>query len=418
MEITKKISLKAHSWLQAPPLVKLLNILNKEGINARMVGGCVRDMLLGCKIIDIDIACSLPPEESQKRLENAGVKVVPTGLKHGTITAVINKRSFEITTLRRDEQTDGRHAKVAYTDDWLEDARRRDFTINALYLDADGGLYDPCGGLADIAARRVRFIGEADERIQEDALRILRFFRFSAQIGQNHMDPSGREACIKNRKLIEGLSGERLAQELLKILQTVNLLPIIKVMCEEGILEKIIPNHESLGHEFLGHEFLQDLTGYVGLERSLGKSNILARLSCLLPKTSDGITSIKSHLKLSNKQAKTLKNYTNHSLKISAAMTQKDIRRAIYHSDRDIFIVALLQSWASNKLDKDHENYRKILAYAENWPIAIFPVQGKNLMTSGLKSGPEIGRILHELEQEWVQSDFHLTREELLARVI
>ncbi|MCF6214604.1 MAG: CCA tRNA nucleotidyltransferase [Emcibacter sp.] len=407
MEAVKKISSHDHPWMSKPPLVKLFNILNHDGLNARMVGGCVRNALLGRKIIDIDVACRLIPEESLKRLKKAGVKVVPTGLKHGTITAVMGKSNFEITTLRRDEESDGRRAKVAYIDDWQEDARRRDFTINALYLDLDGSLYDPCGGLCDIAARRVRFIGDADQRIHEDGLRILRFFRFAAHIGQGEMDPVGLAACLKNKFLINRLSGERLAQEIFKILKSDNLLPVIKVMNEGGILDKIIPDHENL----------QGLNSYVRLEKVLGKCNILARLSCLLRKDNKAIETISRHLKLSNKQVKMLRNYVNHDLSLSADISQKDIRRAIYHHGRDIFIFAVLQSWADETLGQDHKAWRKILAYGEEWPIPTFPVQGKDLMARGQKSGAEIGRKLRALEQAWAQSDFHLTREEMLGKI-
>ncbi len=405
MEIVKKIPVSDHPWLRMPSLVNLLDILNRDGLNARMVGGCVRDALLGRKIIDIDMACSLRPEETMRRLKKAGVKVVPTGLKHGTITAVVDKHNFEITALRRDEETYGRRAKVVYIDDWQEDARRRDFTINALYLDADGSLYDPCGGLRDIAARRVCFIGDADQRIHEDALRILRFFRFAAQIGQGEMDPAGLAACLKNKSLIDKLSGERLAQEVFKILGSETLLPVMKVMDEGGILDKIIPNHEDI----------QELNAYVRVEKALGKCNILARLSCLLRKDNEAIENINRHLKLSNKQVKILKNYANHDISLQTDMSQKDIRRVIYHYGRDLFIFALLQSWAHAAGDENHEAWRKILAYGEAWPIPVFPVQGKDLMAGGLKSGVEIGRKLRALEQEWAQSDFQLTREEMLT---
>ncbi len=407
MEAVKKISTHDHPWMSKPSLVKLFSILNHDGLNARMVGGCVRDALLGRKIIDIDVACRLIPEESLKRLEQAGVKVVPTGLKHGTITAVMGKSNFEITTLRRDEETDGRRAEVVYIDDWQEDAQRRDFTINAFYLDLDGSLYDPCGGLRDITARKVRFIGDADQRIHEDGLRILRFFRFAAQIGQGEMDSAGLAACLKNKSLIDGLSGERLAQEIFKILRSDNLLPVMKVMNEGGILDKIIPNHEDI----------QKLNAYVRLEKTLEKCNILARLSCLLRKDKTAIKNINRHLKLSNKQVKILKNYADHDISIQADMSQKDIRRIIYHHGRDMFIFALLQSWAYVMADESHETWRKILAYGEAWLIPTFPVQGKDLMARGVKSGAEIGQQLRALELEWVQSDFHLTREEILEQV-
>ncbi len=389
MKVVRTLVLEDHPWPNEKPLIKLLDILNSDGLNARMVGGCVRDALLGRKIIDIDLASCLTPEETMKRLEAVGVKVIPTGLKHGTITAVIDKRHFEITTLRSDVETYGRHAKVAFIDDWAEDAKRRDFTFNALYLDANGGLYDPCGGLDDLEAKRVRFIGDADTRIKEDALRILRFFRFAAQIGEGKLDLSGLEACVRNIDLIDNLSGERLAQEIFKILAAENLLPIIKVMAENGILDKILPSHKGL----------KQFNDFVRLENELGRCDILARLSCLCPK------GVSRHLKLSNSQAKILRQFAEHEIVISSGMNEKDIRRSIYKFGREVFIFALLQNWAGEE----------VLSYAENWDIPIMPVQGRDLMKTGFSAGPEIGARLKNLEAVWLDSDFKLTKEELLA---
>ncbi|PCI50109.1 MAG: hypothetical protein COB49_03975 [Alphaproteobacteria bacterium] len=389
MKVVKALILEDHPWLRSKSLIRLLHILNTDGLNARMVGGCVRDALLGREIIDIDLACSLTPEGSRTRLENAKIKVIPTGLKHGTITAVIDKRSYEITTLRRDVETDGRHAKVVFIDDWAEDARRRDFTFNALYLDGDGSLYDPCGGLADLKAGRVRFIGDAHKRIQEDALRILRFFRFAAQIGEGKLDPIGLAACIRNKGLIDNLSGERLAQEIFKILQAENLLPIIEVMADSGILEKVLP----------GHKPLDKFNDFVRLENDLGRCDILMRLSCLCA------GDVSRHLKLSNSQAKTLRQYAGQDIAVYPGMNEKDIRKSVYLSGRQVFIFALLQSWAGDE----------VLRYAENWTIPTMPVQGRDLIRAGFAAGPALGVKLKSLETAWVESDFRLSKQELLV---
>ncbi len=388
MKVIRTLVLEDFPWLKSKPLIRLLHILNFDGIKARMVGGCVRDALLGREIIDIDIACSLGPEKTIRRLESEGVKVIPTGLKHGTITAVIDKRHFEITALRRDVETYGRHAKVAFTDDWLADAERRDFTINALYLDIDGCLYDPCAGLGDLEARRVRFIGDADLRIGEDALRILRFFRFAAQVGEGKLDPTGLEACIRNKNLIDNLSGERLAQEIFKILKAENLLPIIKVMADSGILEKILP----------GHGGLEKFNAFVELENEFGRCDLLARLSCLCPKD------ISRHLKLSNNQAKILRQYAEHNISINSHMSEKDIRKYIYGYGRDVFIFALLKNWVGDEA----------LSYANSFIIPTMPVKGRDLINIGFIAGPEIGTKLKRLEGIWIDSDFKLTREELI----
>ncbi len=405
MDIARRLHLPDHPWLSAPPLTRLLSLLNEDELTARLVGGCVRDCLLGREITDIDIACSLLPQESMSRLQKAGIKVIATGIKHGTITAVTDKRNFEITTLRRDEENYGRHARVAFTDNWLEDARRRDFTINALYLDGDGSLYDPCNGLTDISARRIRFIGDANDRIREDALRILRFFRFSARIGDGELEPEGLAACIKNKKLIDNLSGERLAQEIFKILEAEQLLPVIKVMDRSGILAHILP----------GHGDLAKFNDYVRLENALERADPLARLACL---AGPAVEEISHHLRLSNRQAKILTAYEARDIPIDPEMSEKTIRQSLYQYGRAPFVFALLQSWAEQGADAGDENYGHILDYAEEWQIPDFPVKGRDLMARGIKGGPEMGRILQRLEQEWLASDFTCSTEQLLEKII
>ena len=397
MEVVKQLTLGDYPAFGEKSLVRLLSILNGEGATCRMVGGAVRDILLGREIIDIDLACDLPPEKMTARLEKAGVKVIPTGLKHGTITAVIERNTYEVTTLRRDVETDGRHARVAFTDDWRDDARRRDFTFNALYLDGDGRLYDPCDGLEDLAARRVRFIGDADRRITEDALRILRFFRFAAQIGQGELDPAGLEACVRNKHLIGHLSGERLAQELFKTLAAKNLLPIIKIMAEFGILRNILPDYRELGL----------FNAFVRLEQKLGRCDILGRLSCLIGNRG---TRTSRHLKLSNKQANILKQYGAQDFEISSHMNEPDMRRNIYNFSREVFIFALLKKWAETEI-KDGPAF---LEYAEQWSVPEFPLHGRDLIKSGLTAGPGLGGMLKKLETEWIASDFSLSKADLL----
>src|SRR3984957_17058565 len=205
-------------WMDEPPVQALLAALASGGIAARFVGGCVRNWVSDRRVDDIDLAVDKPPETVMRALEAADLRVVPTGLKHGTVTAIVKGRVFELTTLRRDVETDGRRATVAFTDDWLEDAGRRDFTFNALYADPDGTLYDPFDGRADLKAGRVRFIGDPDRRIEEDRLRVLRFFRFFAWYGKPPIDRPGFEACRRHADALGALSGERVAKELLRLL--------------------------------------------------------------------------------------------------------------------------------------------------------------------------------------------------------
>ena len=394
MKVVRKLNLDDYPELKSKSLTILLGILNSDGLNARMVGGCARDALLGRKIIDIDIACSLAPEISMKRFDKAEIKVIPTGLKHGTITAVINGQHFEITTLRRDVETDGRHAKVAFTDDWGTDAARRDFTINALYLDEDGSLYDPCDGLGDLEGRQVRFIGDAGERITEDALRILRFFRFAAQIDGAELDKAGVAACMENKNLIGHLSGERLAQELFKILAADNVVSILNKMDKAGIIAEILPNYKDC----------EKACNYIQFENKMGRCDILARLSCLIGEKVDDIS---RHLKLSNSQAKTLKEYNEHDIIVHDALNKKDARKYIYLWGRDVFIFALLQ----NSLNC------QMLDFAESWAIPIFPLLGRDLIKVGIKAGPTLGQNLKRLENEWIEGDFNLSKEELISRI-
>ncbi|MBL4801658.1 MAG: CCA tRNA nucleotidyltransferase [Emcibacter sp.] len=409
MQVVQQLAVEEHPWLRAKPLLRLLHILNSDVLTCRMVGGCVRDALLGREIIDIDLACSLVPEETMSRLEKAGVKVILTGLKHGTITAVIEKYAFEITSLRRDVETYGRHAKVAFTDDWIEDAKRRDFTFNALYLDEDGSLYDPCGGLKDLELRQVRFIGDGNKRITEDALRILRFFRFGAQIGDGKLDPKGLAACIANKNLIETLSGERLAQELFKTLKAENLLPIIKVMADSGVLAAILSAHRGGGHRTL-----ETLNGFVRLEKALGRCDVMARLACLLVVNGGDV---RRALRLSNKQSKILNRYMTHDIFLSSGMSRKDIRKNIYKSGCDVFIFALLQNQAHQKTRGDFEDCKDRLSYAESWLTPILPLQGRDLMMAGVAAGPEMGKALKKLEWLWMESDFTFSKEDLLQKL-
>src|SRR6267154_1092416 len=233
------------AWMDEAPVQALLAALTRGGIAARFVGGCVRDTMLGRPVgyDAIDIAVDKPPETVMRALEAAALKVVPTGIKHGTVTAIVRGRTFELTTLRRDVETDGRRAVVAFTDDWLEDAGRRDFTFNSLYADPDGTLYDPFDGRADLAAGRVRFIGDPDRRIAEDRLRVLRFFRFHAWYGQPPLDAVGFDACRRNAGALGGLSGERVAKELLRTLQAKRSPDAVEAMSEAGALDHWLPEY-------------------------------------------------------------------------------------------------------------------------------------------------------------------------------
>ena len=330
-----KLNLNEHGWLQDRELQQIMMLLNQNGDNARIVGGAVRNALLNNfnnhnrKITDIDIASKLLPKENTDILEKAGIKVIPTGLKHGTVTAVLNKIFFEITTLRRDISMDGRHAVVEFSKDWTEDAKRRDLTINALYLGLDGTVYDPLGGYADIKASRVVFIGDADKRIREDALRILRFYRFSSDLSISAIDEDGMLATIKHKFLLETLSGERVHYELKKIIISERASHIIPLLAEIGLLQVILPQYQCY------NSFIR----YVKLENLFTLNNVMGRFFCLVPSEHKTIIEISRKLKLSNKEKNQLISYSK-PYKITD-LSQKNIRRELYYFGKNIIFFSI-----------------------------------------------------------------------------
>ena len=374
-----------------PDLRSLMTILNQDSGHARIVGGAVRDALLNMfrkqkrKIGDIDIASTLSPQENISLLEKADITVVPTGIKHGTVTAIINKKPFEITTLRRDISTDGRHAEVEYTKDWIEDAKRRDFTINALYLDIDGSIYDPLDGLKDIKSAKVRFIGNANKRIEEDALRILRFFRFSSEIEVGAIDEQGMLACVELKEMINGLSGERINQELKKTLLSKRAGQTIPLLATIGLLRVILPEYD-------GYD---NYKKYVKREKKHKLKDFMGRLSSLLPRNEKIIIQVSKRLKLSNKQRDQLtafsREYKSHDLRM------KTLRRVIYQYGRKTVIHNLLRL---GTLDE------KALNYINDYVVPELPVSGKDLIKQGWSEGTEMGAELKRIEQQWINSDF------------
>jgi len=394
-----QLNISGENWFKDPDLLAVMSALNKDGDNARVVGGAVRDTLLNIfwkrkrKIGDVDLASKLVPEENMSRLKHAGINVIPTGIKHGTVTAILNNKPFEITTLRRDVTTDGRHAEVEFTEDWVEDAKRRDFTINALYLDQHGDVYDPLDGFDDIKRAKVCFIGDAKKRIEEDALRILRFFRFSSDIEVGGVDEQGMLACVELKNMIRGLSGERIREEFKKILASKRARQVIPVLATIGILREILPDYDEYG------EFLK----YVKRENKLSRKNLMGRLSCLLPLDEKIIIKTSSHLKLSNKDRDVLlayaREYHSHDL------TAITLRRVIYRYGKEVVIHHLIKQ---DKLDP------KTLNYIKEYHVPELPVTGKDLLKEGWKTGREMGAELKRREQAWIEADFNFSETEAL----
>ena len=378
-------SLPDAPWRYRAGMDRLLAALDAKGGATRFVGGCVRDALLGLEQSDVDLATRLTPVEVIRRLEAAQIKAVPTGIAHGTITAVSAGTPVEVTTLRRDVETHGRHATVAFTDDWQEDAARRDFTINALSADPlSGEVYDYFRGLDDLAARRVRFIGDPLQRIAEDHLRILRFFRFHARFGAGDPDPEGTEACAARANDLMALSRERIADELLKLLALPDPTATVRLMIERGIFRPVLPEIESAGY----------LERLVEREREAGVApDGIRRLASLLPpqKSSDA-GSVASRLRLSKAQRARLISANDY--------LGTPPREAAYYLGTDGAIDQYL-NWA----DSDETAVAAARALA-GWLPPKLPITGGAIVARGIEKGPEVAKIMLTVEARWVQEGF------------
>jgi len=385
-------------------LRRLMNAIKTGGGEARFVGGCVRDALLGRAVGDVDFACNLSPAKTAEILTKAGLKVVPTGIDHGTITAVVEHKGYEITALRRDVETDGRHAKVVYTDDWQEDAARRDFTFNALYVDADGKIYDYFDGRADLAEGHVRFIGKAQARIKEDVLRILRFFRFHAWFGRGDPDGDGLAACHELAGLIPGLSVERIWREISKLLAAENPLPSWKLMKEQGVLEPFLAEADHLNRleALLIAEQKYDIA-----------TSSLVRLAALLPKDVTSVTTLTQRLKLSNREAEKVQELAGLPDRLHGRLDPVPFRRALYeYGEEPARDAALLLA-----ADEPGVDLEPALAEVAVWERPIFPLQGQDILKLGVPAGPEVGNILRALEEWWAGQDFRPGKAECLGEI-
>ncbi|MDP1748227.1 MAG: CCA tRNA nucleotidyltransferase [Reyranella sp.] len=389
--------LEPQPWMDAPAVRTLFQSLGRAGVAARFVGGCVRNAVLGRAIDDIDIAVDKPPETVMRALAASRLKSVPTGLKHGTVTAIVEDTRFELTTLRRDVETDGRRAVVAFTDDWLEDAGRRDFTFNALYADPDGTLYDPFDGRSDLAAGRVRFIGDADTRIAEDRLRVLRFFRFYAWYGRPPLDGAGFDACRRNAGALGSLSGERVAKELLRLLAAPAPADALAAMAEAGALDHWLPEYAGVAR----------LGALIGRE---DRPDPLRRLASVLAAGSDA-TALGKRLKLSTQQALRLDVMLARAPALDTADGPKAWRAGIYHLGNNLYADRLL-------LDIDASgDWRAALALARGWTPPELPVSGGDALALGLAPGPRVGALIAAVERWWIDGDFTADRAACLARL-
>ena len=380
------------------PTRALLGAMARGGVAARFVGGCVRNTIAGREPDDIDVAVDKPPEIVMRALSAAEIRSVPTGIAHGTVTAIVEGRPYELTTLRRDVETDGRRAVVAFTDDWMEDASRRDFTFNALYADADGTLYDPFAGRADLAAGRVRFIGDPDQRIAEDRLRVLRFFRFHAWYGRPPFDEAGFAACRRNAGTLGALSGERVAKELLRLLEAPAPADAVDGLLEAGVLDHWLPE------AVVGTARLRKL-----VTREDGADS-LRRLAALLPPTANA-TLIGRRLKLSTQQALRLEVIVAHEPAIDVAGGARSWRGQLYRLGTNLYVDRLLLA-----VDAPGD-WREALRFARTWTPPELPVSGGDVLKLGLAPGPRVGALIEEIERWWVGRDFADGRDACLAEL-
>jgi len=386
--------LKDASLIRQGPLARALQALNGEGLETRVVGGAVRDLALGLLPSDIDLATTAAPAETMRRAEAAGFKIAPTGLAHGTVSLIMDGRAIETTTLREDIETDGRHAKVAFGQDFAADARRRDFTINALSLDADGRIFDPVGGLDDLAAGRVRFIGDADERIREDFLRILRFFRFSARFAAGALDQNGLDAAVHRRADLGRLSRERVRVEILKLLVAPRAGEVARIMSERGILG-----------ELLGFAEPGRLERLVAIEADAGmEPDGLLRLAALCLLIRDDAERLVERLRLSNAEGDRLAGAGSALARlhgISAAPPAVELRRMLFEFGRKSASEALALAEAEILVGPGGAGFAQARRFLEEAPEPQSPVSGKDIVALGVAPGPRVGDILRAFHRLW-----------------
>jgi poly(A) polymerase len=378
----------AHPWMRSAAVTRLFSALG----TARFVGGAVRNALLGVPVGDIDIATPLTPDRVVDRLEQDAIKVVLTGFTHGTVTAVIEGKPFEITSLRRDVATDGRHAEVAFGEDWRQDARRRDFTMNALYADADGEVFDDVGGLEDLQARRVRFVGDAETRIAEDYLRILRLFRFQAWYGHGEIDADAYRAAVAGRGGLAKLSGERIQKEMLKLLAAVDPVTVLRRMDNGGILDEIALG----GIRIARLEQLAEIDRRVGFVPDAG-----LRLAALLP----DLAMLVPRWKLSNALRQRLEAAAT-APRIAAALDHREARRMLYLQGVQAFNDRLFLSWADDPGAAHDNAWCALLELADFFAPPRFPLSGRDALAIGVPQGPQVAQVLGEVEAWWIAHDF------------
>lgn len=380
--------IRSADWFKAPSLRNIVEALSDEHGGPRIVGGAVRDSLLGLGVSDVDLATTLLPTEVMDRLEQAGIKSVPTGVEHGTVTAVADGKNYEITTLRRDVATDGRRAVVAFSTDWTEDAARRDFTINALYADGHTGeIFDYFNGQQDLKSGSVRFIGDADERIAEDYLRILRFFRFFARFGTGPADDRALAACAQGAHGLTALSRERIAQELTRLITLPNPILSVQLMKECRVFGQFLPELDDKAVEKLETVVRRETQHKLNI-------SLAARLLTLLPRDPVAVDKVSARLKLSNRLREQLLHRVSGELP-----TESNVREIAYRWGMNCAI-DVVNLYASDSI------FEKCIARLTGWSVPVFGIKGGDVIAMGVPAGPMVAKTLQILEQYWIDQDF------------
>jgi poly(A) polymerase len=391
-------SLSRAAWLTTGALPRLLEVLDRDGEEARVVGGAVRNALLDMPIHEIDVATTAVPEEVVRRVQAAGFKPVPTGIEHGTVTVVIDKHPFEVTTLRQDVETDGRHAKVAFGRDWKTDAERRDFTINALSASRDGTVYDYVGGLADLPERRVRFIGEPKKRIEEDYLRILRFFRFHAAYGPGgHPYAEGIAACIAGRAGLDALSRERVRMEVMKLVVAPHAVPTLISMADAGLLLRVLG----------GVSYLASFENMAKVEAAIALGpDPVRRLGALGVAIVEDAERLWQKLRLTNAEHERLVAMGQGWRRISPAFGETGGQALLYLLGPEYFTDHALLGWARSTASDSDASWLALATLPSRWTAPVFPLKAADFIKRGIEKGPALGAALRAAEVAWIEAGF------------
>jgi poly(A) polymerase len=386
------------AWLASGPLPRLLGVLDRDGEEARVVGGAVRNALLGLGAHEIDVATTAVPEEVVRRVQAAGFKAVPTGIEHGTVTVVADKIPFEVTTLRRDVETYGRHAKVAFGRDWQADAERRDFTINAFSARVDGTVYDYVGGLADLEARRVRFIGDPKQRIEEDYLRILRFFRFHAAYGtSDHPDRDGLDACIAGREGLAQLSRERVRMEVMKLMVAPHAVPTMIAMNDAGLTLRVLG----------GVSYLASFENMAKVEVAIGAAaDSVRRLGALGVWVAEDAERLWQKLRLTNHEHARLVSMAEGWWRMSPVLSEQAQRVLLYRLGPLHFTDHALLGWARSDATAHDVGWHSLATLPQRWSAPAFPLKAADLMQRGVDKGPALGAAMRAAEDAWIAAGF------------